>query len=55
MEWIKSRFSLGEVSGSLGDLATLLPITVSMAKKGLVNIGTTFVWGGIFNIIGGIM
>ena len=54
-EWIKSRFSLGEVSGSLGDLATLLPITLSMAKKGLLNIGTTFVWGGLFNIIGGIM
>lgn len=53
-EWFTERFSLEEIAGSMGDLGTLIPITLSMAKKGLVNVGTTFMWGGIFNIIGGI-
>ncbi len=53
LRWISERISMGEVAGSLGDLGTLLPITLSMAKKGLVNVGTTFMWGGLFNIIGG--
>ena len=53
-EWFTSRFSIGEISGSLGDLGTLIPITLGMGKLGLVNIGTTFFWGGLFNIIGGI-
>ncbi len=54
LEWFTSRFSIGEISGSLGDLGTLIPITLGMGKLGLINIGTTFFWGGLFNIIGGI-
>jgi hypothetical protein len=54
LEWFTSRFTIGEISGSLGDLGTLIPITLGMGKLGLINIGTTFFWGGLFNIIGGI-
>lgn len=53
-DWFTKRFSIGEVSGSLGDLGTLIPITLGMGKLGVINIGTTFFWGGIFNILGGV-
>ena len=54
-EWFISRFSLSEISGSLGDLGTFLPIVVGMSKKGVINIGSTFFWAGCFNIITGLL
>ncbi len=52
-EYFTSRFSLQELSGSLGDLGTFLPIIVGMSAKNVINIGSAFFWTGLFNIITG--
>ncbi len=53
-EWIKSRFSLQEISGAFGDLGTLVPITIDMTKKGVLQPCVSFFWGGIANVIAGL-
>lgn len=44
-----------EISGSLGDLGTLLPLMIALAAQGSINLGTTLVFSGIFNILTGII
>jgi len=47
----KSQVSLNEISGSFGDLGTLIPLLVAMSKENMIYLPGAFFWGGIFNII----
>ncbi|KAG0199734.1 hypothetical protein BGX28_007020 [Mortierella sp. GBA30] len=51
----RSGFRLGELSGSLGDLGTLLPILLSLALTGQVDLTASLIFGGVWNILTGIM
>ncbi|KAI5462699.1 hypothetical protein BGZ63DRAFT_355688 [Mariannaea sp. PMI_226] len=44
-----------EVSGSLGDLGTLLPLMIALAAQGSIDLGSTLVFSGIFNILTGMV
>jgi len=44
---------LAELSGSLGDLGTLLPLMIAMALQGSIDLSTTLVFSGITNILTG--
>jgi MFS superfamily sulfate permease-like transporter len=44
---------LGEVSGSLGDLGTLLPILIALAQVGAIDLATTLVFTGLASILAG--
>jgi hypothetical protein len=43
-----------EISGSLGDLGTLLPLMIALAAQGSIHLGTTLVFSGLFNILTGV-
>mmetsp|Transcript_48421 Transcript_48421/g.125610 ORF Transcript_48421/g.125610 Transcript_48421/m.125610 type:complete len:542 (-) Transcript_48421:66-1691(-) len=43
-----------ELSGSLGDLGTFLPIILNLAATGQIDLAATFVWAGIYNIVTGL-
>ncbi|KAF9089101.1 hypothetical protein BGX23_006909 [Mortierella sp. AD031] len=51
----KSGLRLGEFSGSLGDLGTLLPILLSLSLTGQVDLTASLIFGGIWNIVTGIV
>ncbi|KAF9930729.1 hypothetical protein FBU30_000107 [Linnemannia zychae] len=51
----KSGIRLGEFSGSLGDLGTLLPILLSLSLTGQVDLTASLIFGGVWNIITGII
>lgn len=44
---------LAELSGSLGDLGTLLPLMIAMALKGSIDLPATLVFSGLTNIFTG--
>ncbi|MFH1726439.1 MAG: putative sulfate/molybdate transporter [Elusimicrobiota bacterium] len=48
------RFDLGELSGSLGDLGTFIPLAVSMISVCGLDAGTVLVFAGLFNVLTGI-
>ncbi|KAF9427499.1 hypothetical protein BGZ76_002321 [Entomortierella beljakovae] len=54
LQSFKSGFRLGELSGSLGDLGTLLPIMLSLSLTGQVDLTASLIFGGIWNIITGL-
>jgi hypothetical protein len=45
---------LAELSGSLGDLGTLLPLMIAMALQGSIDLPTTLVFSGLTNILTGL-
>ena len=45
---------LAELSGSLGDLGTLLPLMIAMTLKGSIDLPTTLVFSGLTNIFTGL-
>ncbi|KJZ78694.1 hypothetical protein HIM_02085 [Hirsutella minnesotensis 3608] len=49
------RAPLAEISGSLGDLGTLLPLMIALAVQGSIKLGSTLVFSGIFNILTGLV
>ena len=50
-EWLGSfRFSRLELSGSLGDLDTFLPLVVAMALSCRLDVGAILVCAGLMNI-----
>ncbi|KAI7895777.1 uncharacterized protein EV154DRAFT_494881 [Mucor mucedo] len=51
----RENFTLQEISGSLGDLGTLLPIMMSLAVSGQINLTSTLWFTGIWNILSGLM
>lgn len=48
------RRYVSEISGSLGDLGTFLPIAIALAINGTVSLSSTLVFSGIYNIITGL-
>lgn len=44
-----------EISGSLGDLGTLLPLMIALAVQGSIQLGSTLVFSGVFNVLTGIL
>jgi Molybdate transporter of MFS superfamily len=44
---------VGEISGSLGDLGTLLPILIALAQVGAIDLATTLVMTGLASIVAG--
>ncbi|KAG0215598.1 hypothetical protein BGX31_000815 [Mortierella sp. GBA43] len=50
----RSGLRLGELSGSLGDLGTLLPIMLSLSLTGQVDLTASLIFGGLWNIITGL-
>ncbi|KAG5927867.1 hypothetical protein E4U42_001664 [Claviceps africana] len=49
------RAPWAEVSGSLGDLGTLLPLMIALAAQGSIDLGSTLVFSGFFNILTGVV
>lgn len=49
------RAPWAELSGSLGDLGTLLPLMIALAVQGSIKLDSTLVFSGIFNILTGIV
>ncbi|KAF4121033.1 Sulfate transporter family [Geosmithia morbida] len=47
------RSAVAEISGSLGDLGTLLPLMIALAARGYVDLGSTLVFSGLFNMLTG--
>jgi MFS superfamily sulfate permease-like transporter len=45
---------VSEVSGSLGDLGTFLPLAIALAVNGTVSLASTLIFSGIFNILTGL-
>lgn len=54
LQSFRSGFRLGELSGSLGDLGTLLPIMLSLSLTGQVDLTASLIFGGIWNILTGL-
>ncbi|CAO3609196.1 unnamed protein product [Cunninghamella echinulata] len=50
---VKNNFNIQEISGSLGDLGTFLPILISLTVAGQINLTSTLWFSGIFNILSG--
>ena len=49
------RFDLGELSGSLGDLGTFIPLAASLIVVCGLDAGTVLVFAGLFNILTGLL
>jgi hypothetical protein len=45
---------LTEISGSLGDLGTLLPLMIALAVNNSISLSTTLVFSGLWNILTGV-
>ncbi|RIA79376.1 hypothetical protein C1645_702196 [Glomus cerebriforme] len=52
---IKNNVSLSELSGSFGDLGTLLPILVALSITGQISLTASLIFGGLWNITSGLM
>lgn len=48
------RHYVSEISGSLGDLGTFLPIAIALAANGTVSLTSTLIFSGVFNILTGV-
>lgn len=46
---------LSEISGSLGDLGTLLPLMIALAINNSISLSTTLVFSGLWNILTGVL
>lgn len=46
---------LAEISGAFGDAGTLLPIIVALALQGSINLDSTLVFSGLFNVLTGVV
>lgn len=49
------RSPFAEVSGALGDLGTLLPLMIALAVQDSIQLGSTLVFSGLFNILTGLV
>ena len=45
---------LAEISGSLGDLGTLLPILIALTEGQQISLATTLIFTGVYNILTGV-
>jgi hypothetical protein len=46
---------LAELSGSLGDLGTLLPLMIALSIGGSIDLASTLVFSGLANIVTGVL
>ncbi|EAA31472.1 hypothetical protein GE21DRAFT_7787 [Neurospora crassa] len=46
---------LSEISGSLGDLGTLLPLLLALSLQGSIDLPSTLLFSGLFNILTGLV
>ncbi|KAH8760832.1 sulfate transporter-like protein [Hyaloscypha sp. PMI_1271] len=46
---------LSEISGSFGDLGTLLPLMIALAVNNSISLSTTLVFSGLWNILTGVV
>lgn len=53
INYFKQNLTLAEISGSLGDLGTFLPLLLGLVQTIGLDLGTTLITTGIFNIITG--
>jgi len=51
----RSRFFLNELSGSMGDLGTFLPLAAAMAVANRMDLGVIFLFAGLMNIATGFL
>merc|ERR1719330_507063 len=51
----KERMTIAELSGSLGDLGTLIQLLASSAQVGSVRLGPAIFWMGVFNVISAVL
>jgi MFS superfamily sulfate permease-like transporter len=51
----RSRFLLDELSGSMGDLGTFLPLAAAMAVANRMDLGVIFLFAGLMNIATGFL
>jgi hypothetical protein len=51
----EARLDWGEVSGSLGDLGTFLPLLVGMAAQNGLDFGASLFFAGAFNVVTGLV
>ena len=52
--WRSARFDRGEISGSLGDLGTFLPLLVAMASQNGLSFAAALFFAGLFNLVTGL-
>lgn len=45
---------LAEISGSLGDLGTLLPLMIALAVQESISLSATLVFSGLWNVLTGV-
>ena len=50
-----SQQPFAEISGSVGDMGTLLPILIALTKQGSISLSSTLVFGGLANILTGVV
>ncbi|TPX39363.1 hypothetical protein SeLEV6574_g07273 [Synchytrium endobioticum] len=55
LKFLWRNLTLSEISGSLGDLATLVPLLVSLSRGGQINVTSSLIFGGVFNILAGFL
>ena len=48
------RNYVSEISGSLGDLGTFLPIAIALSANGTVSLASTLIFSGVYNILTGL-
>lgn len=51
----RGTLSLAEVSGSLGDLGTFIPLLLGLARQGSVHFVPALFFGGLFNLLTGLV
>jgi MFS superfamily sulfate permease-like transporter len=44
-----------EISGSLGDLGTFLPLAIALTVNGTISLSSTLIFSGVFNILTGLV
>jgi MFS superfamily sulfate permease-like transporter len=49
------RQPLSEISGSLGDLGTFLPIVIALAEGHQISLTTTLIFTGVYNVLTGLV
>lgn len=47
----RRRITWQEISGALGDIGTFLPLTIALVNAVGLDLGTTLIWTGLYNIV----
>ncbi|EGZ75288.1 hypothetical protein NEUTE2DRAFT_155777 [Neurospora tetrasperma FGSC 2509] len=53
--FLSPHLLLSEISGSLGDLGTLLPLLLALSLQGSIDLPSTLIFSGLFNILTGLV